>query len=158
MPTIIRQRTDIIELRPLRFDGPKAHGYRWKMIALLDLNEFGEFVLPNSQTVVEVGLLPWPREAGGVPPAGYEHCGCIGCENKSYADHILKNLDEDDDPAAGNIYLEEVYVDSEDESDDDDDDASSKIDENDDDDNACVPRSMPSTFTSNLCESDDWEI
>ncbi|CAF4164467.1 unnamed protein product, partial [Rotaria magnacalcarata] len=75
MPTIIRQRTDIIELRPLRFDGPKAHGYRWKMIALLDLNEFGEFVLPNSQIVVEVGLLPWPREAGSVPPAGYEHCG-----------------------------------------------------------------------------------
>ncbi|CAF1289605.1 unnamed protein product [Rotaria magnacalcarata] len=158
MPTIIRQRTDIIELRPLRFDGPKAHGYRWKMIALLDLNEFGEFVLPNSQIVVEVGLLPWPREAGGVPPAGYEHCGCIGCENKSYADHILKNLDEDDDPAAANIYLEEVYVDSEDES-DDDDDTSSKIDENDDDDDdACVPLSMPSTFTSNSCESDDWEI
>ncbi|CAF1476555.1 unnamed protein product [Rotaria magnacalcarata] len=143
MPTIIRQRTDIIELRPLRFDGPKAHGYRWKMIALLDLNEFGEFVLPNSQIVVEVGLLPWPREAGSVPPAGYEHCGCIGCENKSYADHILKNLDEDDDPAAGNIYLEEVYVDSEDESDDND---------------AFVPLSMPSTFISNSCESDDWEI
>ncbi|CAF1257849.1 unnamed protein product [Rotaria magnacalcarata] len=143
MPTIIRQRTDIIELSPLRFDGPKVHGYRWKMIALLDLNESGELVLPNSQTVVEVGLLPWPREAGGVPPAGYEHCGCIGCENKSYADHILKNLNKDDDPAAGNIYLKEVYVDSEDESDDDD---------------ACVPLSMPSTFISNSCESDDWEI
>ena len=42
--------------------------------------------------------------------------------------------------------------------DDDDDDTSSKIDENDDDDDACVPRSMPSTFTSNSCESDDWEI
>ena len=65
--------------------------------------------------MVDVGLLPWPREPGGVLPAGYEHCGCIGFENKSYADHILKNLDEDDDPAAGNIYLEEVYVDSEDE-------------------------------------------
>ncbi|CAF4388201.1 unnamed protein product, partial [Rotaria magnacalcarata] len=101
----------------------KAHGYRWKMIALIDLNEFGEFVLPNSQIVVEVGLLPWPREAGGVPPAGYEHCGCIGYES------------------------------------DDDDDTSSKIDENDDDDDdACVPLSMPSTFTSNSCESDDWEI
>ncbi|CAF2146996.1 unnamed protein product [Rotaria magnacalcarata] len=43
--------------------------------------------------------------------------------------------------------------------DDDDDDAASKIDENDDDDDdACVPRSMASTFTSNSCESDDWEI
>lgn len=70
--------------------------------------------------MIDVGLLPWPRTPGVIPPDGYTDCGCIGCENKSYEDHILKDLDEEDDPTSGNLHLEEVYTDSDDDDDDDD--------------------------------------
>ncbi|CAF4627366.1 unnamed protein product, partial [Rotaria socialis] len=48
------------------------------MIALLELNEEGYYVLPFSRRVVDVGLLPWPRVPGVIPPDGYTDCGCIG--------------------------------------------------------------------------------
>ena len=71
--------------------------------------------MPFSRRVIEVDLLPWPREKepGRLPPEGYKFCGCIGCENKSYADHILGDLDEDDDPTCGSLHLEEVYIETE---------------------------------------------
>ncbi len=55
----------------------------------------------------------WPRSYGTSAPPGFEECGCIGCENKTYADHILK--DDDNDSESGNLHLEEVYIESEDE-------------------------------------------
>ena len=67
----------------------------------------------------------WPRSNPTRAPPGYEECGCIGCENKTYADHILKDDDDDDDGGddddeddkseSGNYHLEEVYVESDDE-------------------------------------------
>ncbi len=61
--------------------------------------------------MVDVDLLPWPRSHKQPPPYGYEVCGCIGCENRSWADHILKDNDNDD-PKYGNLHLEEVYIES----------------------------------------------
>lgn len=65
--------------------------------------------------MVNVGPRLWPRRPGVSPPKGHINCGCIGCENKSYIDHILKDLDEDDDPTSGSLHLEQVYVPSDDE-------------------------------------------
>ena len=48
-------------------------------------------------------------------PLGYEECGCIGCENKTYADHILKDDNDDNDSESGNYHLEEVYIESDNE-------------------------------------------
>ncbi len=74
-----------------------------------------QFVLPFSRRLVHTDRLLWPRSHQQPPPPGYELCGCNGCENKSYADHILKDYDDDDDPENGNLHLEEVHVESEDE-------------------------------------------
>ena len=56
----------------------------------------------------------WPRRHGKPPSAGYEECGCNDCENKSYADHILKDDEDDNMSESGNYHLEEVYVKSDD--------------------------------------------
>ena len=71
----------------------------------------------------------------------YQICGCIGCEDKSYEDHILK--DEDDiEPHYKQLSIEEVYIKSDDEGDDTDDGSSfaddvtieNRIDDDGDDD------------------------
>ena len=51
----------------------------------------------------------WPRSAGKAPE-GYQLCGCLGCENKTFSDHILKDYEDEDDPPSGNYHLEEVYI------------------------------------------------
>lgn len=72
--------------------------------------------MPFSQRVVHIDHRLWPRKLGKSIPRGYEECGCIGCENKTYNDHILTDDDEDDpDPECGNLHVEIVYVESEDE-------------------------------------------
>ncbi|CAF1933928.1 unnamed protein product [Rotaria magnacalcarata] len=91
MSTIIRERNDIVDFRPIQIDGPKYHGYRWKTIVRLELNEKGEFILPFSRRVIDIGFLLWPRV-----PSGCMHCGCIDFEKKSDSYHIPKNLDDDD--------------------------------------------------------------
>jgi hypothetical protein len=65
--------------------------------------------------LVHTDRLLWPRSHSQPPPDGYELCGCVGCENKSYADHILNDYDDHDDPESGNLHIEEVYVESDDE-------------------------------------------
>ncbi|CAF5177058.1 unnamed protein product, partial [Rotaria magnacalcarata] len=42
MSTIIRQRNDIVDFRPIQIDGHKYHGYRWKPMVRLELSEKGE--------------------------------------------------------------------------------------------------------------------
>jgi hypothetical protein len=63
--------------------------------------------------VVHIDRQLWPRSHRQPPPAGYELCGCVGCEEKTWADHILKD-DEYDDPDNGQLHLEEVYMESDD--------------------------------------------
>ncbi|CAF1586131.1 unnamed protein product [Rotaria magnacalcarata] len=91
MSTIIRERNDIVDFRPIQIDGPKYHGYRWKTVVRLELNEKGEFILPFSRRVIDIGFLLWPRV-----PSGCMHCGCIDFEKKSDSYHVPKNLDADD--------------------------------------------------------------
>ncbi|CAF4236209.1 unnamed protein product [Rotaria magnacalcarata] len=67
MSTIIRERNDIVDFRPIQIDGPKYHGYRWKTVVRLELNEKGEFILPFSRRVIDIGFLLWPRV-----PSGYQ--------------------------------------------------------------------------------------
>lgn len=81
----------------------------------------------------------WPRSYSQPPPLGYELCGCDGCENKTWEDHILNEDDDDETSPYGNLHLEYIQYDT----DDDDDEmdlsessvASSNdvIDDNDDD-------------------------
>ena len=65
--------------------------------------------------MVHTNRLLWPRSHEQPPPLGFELCGCTGCENKTYEDHILNDYDDEDDPGNGNLHLEEVYVESDDE-------------------------------------------
>ncbi|CAF4478870.1 unnamed protein product, partial [Rotaria magnacalcarata] len=41
MSIIIRERSDIVDFRPIQIDGPKYHGYRWEPMVRLELNEKG---------------------------------------------------------------------------------------------------------------------
>ncbi|CAF3547984.1 unnamed protein product [Rotaria socialis] len=96
MSIILRERKDIVDLRPDRIDDPKYYGYQWKMIAQLELNEKGEFILPFSRRVVDVSLLLWSRVPSGISLGVNTHCGCIDCEKKSDSYNMRKDLDEND--------------------------------------------------------------
>ena len=63
--------------------------------------------------MVHIGRQLWPRSCRQPPPSGHELCGCVGCEEKTYEDHILK-YDEYEDPEQGQLHLEEVYIERDD--------------------------------------------
>ncbi|CAF2925965.1 unnamed protein product [Rotaria sp. Silwood2] len=108
MSFVVRPKKNIIDLRPIPIQGPKNYSYRWKMMALLELNKNGQYMLPFSRRLVDIGLPLWPRSNITKAPLGYEECGCIGCETKTYRDHILK--DNDNESEYGDLHLEEVSV------------------------------------------------
>ncbi|CAF4735372.1 unnamed protein product, partial [Rotaria sp. Silwood2] len=83
-------------------------------------------MLPFSRKLVDIGLPLWPRSNITKAPLGYEACGCIGCEAKTYRDHILK--DNDDESEYGDLHLEEVSVQVKDENNDDKEKESSEDD------------------------------
>lgn len=66
--------------------------------------------------------LLWPKSHGRPPIDGYELCGCTGCENKSWADHILKDDIDDEVSAFGNLHIDYERYQNENHDDDDDDD------------------------------------
>ncbi|CAF1520678.1 unnamed protein product [Adineta ricciae] len=109
MTQLLRARKDYIDLRPIPIDGSKNYSYRWKMIALLDFNERGQYILPFSKRVVDIPKDLWRRNRKQPAPPGYELCGCIDCEHKTWEDHVLRDDLDDEVSTYGNMHLELVY-------------------------------------------------
>ncbi|CAF1484079.1 unnamed protein product [Rotaria sordida] len=146
MPSRIRSKKNTIDLRPIPIRGPKNDSYQWKLIALLELNEKGQFILPFSRRMVHIDCFLWPRSDPNLPLPGYRECGCIDCENKTCLDHILQDDDDDIESPYGNLHLEEISIRS-DEKNNSDDSHSSK-DDNDNDDNN-ISESLSSSISFN---------
>ena len=73
-------------------------------------------MLPFSRRVVNALVKSlWPRSCRQPPPYGYELCGCDGCENKTYQDHIIKEDDDNDVSPYGNLHIEYINYDTDDE-------------------------------------------
>ena len=73
-------------------------------------------MLSFSRRLVPIEHILWLRSHAKAVPCGYEECGCIGCENKTYEDHILKDDDADtSDPHYKCLRVEDIYIDSDDE-------------------------------------------
>ncbi|CAF1529544.1 unnamed protein product [Adineta ricciae] len=109
MTEFLRARKDYIDLRPIPIDGPKNFSYRWKMIALLDFNEHGQYILPFSNRVINIPKVLWPRILKQPPPPGHELCGCIDCEYKTWHDHVLRDDVDDEVSTYGNLHLEVAH-------------------------------------------------
>ena len=112
MSIVIRERKDIVDRRPIMLNTKaKLHNFLWKLQALLELDDDGQlFIFPFSRRKVDLGPSLWPRSCGNQVPPGYIRCACIGCEGKTFDDHILQ--DDDAHPEDGDLHLEMLYDES----------------------------------------------
>ncbi|CAF3421646.1 unnamed protein product [Rotaria sp. Silwood2] len=153
MSSIIRQKKNVLDLRPIPSKGPKNDSFQWKLTALLELNEKGEFILPFSRRVVFIDHLLWPRSDPDPPLPGYRQCGCIGCENKTCIDHIIKDDEDDIESPYGNLHLEEISACSDNK---DDNEKSHSSKDYDSGDNNISESSLSTSF--NQFNGDDNEL
>ena len=109
MSVLIRERKDVVDQRPMPLNTEaKLHNFLWKLQALLEIDDDGKhFIFPFSRRKVDLGPLLWPRNSGCQMPPGYIRCGCVGCEKKTFDDHIFE--DDHAHPEDGDLHLERVY-------------------------------------------------